>query len=225
MAWRRPGAKPLSEPVMVSLLTHICVTLPQLVNQYWIIVNWTSKNKYQWNFNIKNPHISSAKCLPCCTKAHFINHYFFNHKFNFDWNCENSYCCISITIATIFEHASTAVGSCTKLFGDRHIVVWIKAKQNFHRTVKWISGLNVLTHWGRDKMVAILQTTFSNHFFNENVWFSAKKSLNFVPKGSINSIPVLIWILFGTDKATSHYLNLWWLDYCRIWIHHSASMS
>ena len=29
MAWRRPGDKPLSEPVMVSLLTHICVTRPQ----------------------------------------------------------------------------------------------------------------------------------------------------------------------------------------------------
>ena len=26
MAWRRPGDKPLSEPMMVSLLTHICVT-------------------------------------------------------------------------------------------------------------------------------------------------------------------------------------------------------
>ena len=26
MAWRRPGDRPLSEPVMVSLLTHICVT-------------------------------------------------------------------------------------------------------------------------------------------------------------------------------------------------------
>ena len=26
MAWRRPGDKPLSEPMMISLLTHICVT-------------------------------------------------------------------------------------------------------------------------------------------------------------------------------------------------------
>ena len=25
MAWRQPGAKPLSEPMMVSLRTHICV--------------------------------------------------------------------------------------------------------------------------------------------------------------------------------------------------------
>ena len=29
MAWRRPGDKPLSESMMVSLPTHICVTRPQ----------------------------------------------------------------------------------------------------------------------------------------------------------------------------------------------------
>ena len=32
MAWRHPGDRPLSEPVMVILLTHICVTRPQWVN-------------------------------------------------------------------------------------------------------------------------------------------------------------------------------------------------
>ena len=32
MAWRRPGDKPLSEPMMVCLPTHICVTRPQWVN-------------------------------------------------------------------------------------------------------------------------------------------------------------------------------------------------
>ena len=32
MAWRRPGEKPLSEPMLVSLPTHICVTRPQWVN-------------------------------------------------------------------------------------------------------------------------------------------------------------------------------------------------
>ena len=29
MAWHRPGDKPLSEPIMVRLPTHICVTRPQ----------------------------------------------------------------------------------------------------------------------------------------------------------------------------------------------------
>ena len=33
MAWRRPGDKPLSEPMMVSLTTHICVTRPQWVKE------------------------------------------------------------------------------------------------------------------------------------------------------------------------------------------------
>ena len=32
MAWRRSGDKPLSEPMMVRLPTHICVTRPQWVN-------------------------------------------------------------------------------------------------------------------------------------------------------------------------------------------------
>ena len=34
MAWRRPGDKPLSELMLVSLLTHICVTRPQWVNTH-----------------------------------------------------------------------------------------------------------------------------------------------------------------------------------------------
>ena len=33
MAWRRPGDKPLSEPMMVRLPTHICVTRPQWVKR------------------------------------------------------------------------------------------------------------------------------------------------------------------------------------------------
>ena len=33
MAWRRSGDKPLSEPMVFSLLMHICVTLPQRVKQ------------------------------------------------------------------------------------------------------------------------------------------------------------------------------------------------
>ena len=35
MAWRRSGDKPLSEPMMVSLLTHICVTRPQWVKEVY----------------------------------------------------------------------------------------------------------------------------------------------------------------------------------------------
>ena len=33
MTWRRPSEKPLSEPMMINLPTHICVTRPQWVNE------------------------------------------------------------------------------------------------------------------------------------------------------------------------------------------------
>ena len=32
MAWRRPGDKKLSEPMMVRIPTHMCVTRPQSIN-------------------------------------------------------------------------------------------------------------------------------------------------------------------------------------------------
>ena len=62
MAWRQPGDKPLSEPMLVRPLTHICVTRPQWVNikmlsyQYrdfhykYKTVSWLS---YLYN---RNPH-------------------------------------------------------------------------------------------------------------------------------------------------------------------------
>ena len=54
IAWRRPGDKPLSETMLVSLLTHICVTRPQWINpqapdefvKIWLIsiqINYSNK--------------------------------------------------------------------------------------------------------------------------------------------------------------------------------------
>ena len=40
MVWRQPGDKPLSGPMMVSLLTHICVTRPQWVKATINVRTW-----------------------------------------------------------------------------------------------------------------------------------------------------------------------------------------
>ena len=50
MAWRRPGDKPLSEPVMVSLPTHICVTRPQWVKDKWHHRSNSNKIKSKQDF-------------------------------------------------------------------------------------------------------------------------------------------------------------------------------
>ena len=43
LAWHRSGDKPLSEPMMVSFLTHICVTRPQWEIPYtYITITWAS---------------------------------------------------------------------------------------------------------------------------------------------------------------------------------------
>ena len=58
MAWRRPGDKPLSEPMMVSLLTHICVTRPQ-----WI------KEMLHDDVMERTPHFSLSAVMALCGES------------------------------------------------------------------------------------------------------------------------------------------------------------
>ena len=51
MVWRRSGDKPLSEPMMVSLPTHICVTRPQWVKYSCIIVTTVHLQLYNSVFS------------------------------------------------------------------------------------------------------------------------------------------------------------------------------
>ena len=51
MAWRRPGDKPLSEPMMVSLLTHIGVSRSQWVDHTHCFV-WDAFTYPYPNFNV-----------------------------------------------------------------------------------------------------------------------------------------------------------------------------
>ena len=50
MAWCRSGKKPLSEPMMVRLPTHICVTRPQRVK-----CNWLFRSKCILHHNTRLP--------------------------------------------------------------------------------------------------------------------------------------------------------------------------
>ena len=72
MAWHRSGDKPLSEPMMVSLLTHICITRPQWVKKTYFIkrnhqtVHWDTvlhtAQLWQW-WNKVQTLISEMKCI------------------------------------------------------------------------------------------------------------------------------------------------------------------
>ena len=80
MAWRRPGDKSLSEPMMVGLLTHICITRPQWVNTGWVIPNRESplnavlylmENETLWIFqgNLFVYSLPFYVILWCCSRG------------------------------------------------------------------------------------------------------------------------------------------------------------
>ena len=59
-----------------------------------------------------------------------------------------------------------------------------------------LSLCGTLTHWGRDKMAAISQTTLSNAFSSMKMLrVSIEISLKFVPNGPINNITALVKIM------------------------------
>ena len=62
MAWRRPGDKPLSELMMVSLMTHICVTRPQWVN-FKMLKHWPA------NIDSNNLHYMLSMFTTRCDAA------------------------------------------------------------------------------------------------------------------------------------------------------------
>ena len=83
-----------------------------------------------------------------------------------------------------------------------------------------VSWRPVLTHWGREEMDAITQTTFSSAFFlKENVWIPTIISLKFVPKGPINNIPALVQIMAWRrpgDKTLSEPMMVSLLTHIRV---------
>ena len=67
MTWRRWGDKPLSEPMMVRLQTHTCVTRPQWVK---ICIFWYVKifsHKYLWMHWYRVRRLRVIKYIMCIT--------------------------------------------------------------------------------------------------------------------------------------------------------------
>ena len=85
MAWRRPGDKPLSEPMMVCLPTHICITQPQWVNGCQLTITEIptirTRQQHVFFFIMRNP-ISTSKDSLTLKCAHVSPHLFPGCIFN-----------------------------------------------------------------------------------------------------------------------------------------------
>ena len=82
MAWHLPGDKPLSEPMMVSLLMHICITWSQWNEEVLVLLH--GDFKYLFHFSVEKWHklwiyywVSTifwrAKTLPSTSVTHQLD--------------------------------------------------------------------------------------------------------------------------------------------------------
>ena len=79
-------------------------------------------------------------------------------------------------------------------------------------------GHNELTHWGRDEMNNISQTTFSNVFSSMKMFeFRLKFHWSLFARVHLTIFQHWFRKWLGAVQATSHYLNLWWFVYRRIY--------
>ena len=73
IGWRRAGDKPLSEPMIISLPTHICVTRSQWVNAQRVIGNTIMDQHNVLDFGISESVVHSSQCgnaTKCLTTHH-----------------------------------------------------------------------------------------------------------------------------------------------------------
>ena len=95
------------------------------------------------------------------------------------------------------------------IFVGWHCMGWMRLYTQ-HNTI-------LLTHWGRDKIAAISQTTLLNAFSWIKLSEFWLKFHQVGPKGSINNISSLVQI--KAWRRLGHYLNQWWLYYRRIHVY------
>ena len=96
MAWRRTGDKPLSEPMMVSLPTHICATRPQWVNT----LATESENSQHYL-------ISSCKHFHKCDNVRQIRHILFTFLNIWKTQPNSSRLCLPLYIRFSFHSATS----------------------------------------------------------------------------------------------------------------------
>ena len=226
MAWRRPGDKPLSEPMMDSLLTHICVTRPQWVNspRCWRMnrfqrrrISNTTNNAVQSSAVITLSNV--VRWIITGTEAEYQSGCWM-HKINQSgcWmHKRHPIACPLVSFVNIWEiwprDNSTALykgmkRKCTCIFN-------VSSNQS-----------SSLTHWGQDKIDAILQTTFSNAISWMKMFeFRLQISLKFVPKGPINNIPALVQVMAWHRTGDKPLSELMMAQFNDVSMRHSASMS
>ena len=122
MAWRRPGDKPLSETMMVTLLTHICVTRPQWVNTSWVLNIMTPA--IQRYFQVFNYH-DYVCCMPQSSHETCKIVTWFEH--------EN----LKIRPRRTFKRFGIRTGKTWNLYSEHQLMSWTRKEPRHQQSWYW----------------------------------------------------------------------------------------
>ena len=99
MAWWRSGDKPLSEPMMISLLMHICVTRPQWIN---ILYQYSKSCEISRFLAICRLFSETVFEIFNSPKEHKNHVYIFSHHGSCCWT--GTWCSVMIYADTVMKH-------------------------------------------------------------------------------------------------------------------------
>ena len=166
--------------VMLTDLNHhwfnyciiVCLVTSHHLNLIWLIPNWTLGSGYgftnsggRFNIMILSYQYNDSHYKD---KTGFILKQgpggWFNIKMS---SCQymKSHCGDKTVVRSSYLHNGISyTGKMTFLYWIRAQVTRINQVTNTYMYTSWPPSLNELTHWGRDKMAAVFQTTFSTVF-------------------------------------------------------------
>ena len=174
MSWHRPGDKPLSEAVMINLLTHICVTRPQWVNLLTqgslnkMIHRWLGDSPHKgrvinspWNLNQNTQTFIEKKCV---WKCHLQNVSHFPLVLT-HWG-RVMHICVSNLITT---------GSVNGLLPGRHQDITLTNAGIFYN---WTLRNKIQWNFNRNSNIFIEENAFENIFCEMTAILSRPQCVN-----------------------------------------------
>ena len=176
MAWRRPGDKPLSEPMMASLLTHICITRPQWVNMWVVMTSWhghASWGHHYWPFigrihqfpldsHHKGPVIQ-LWCFLCCQPEKADE-----EKVEFDM----SWCPLEVSVWDRSHNQLNQHLKCHSIL-KKYLPIWIMhlIKVNYAKTfIAWDNLKICQTKKSANGLLNAFRTMFGFQIFMRQIW-------------------------------------------------------
>ena len=118
--------------------------------------------------------------------------------------CNHNHSCIPYCLESAWHLIAMPFNSTLRYISYISCFIITFDKLTYYCTPIRLNLREWLSHWGREAMAAFFRMTFSNAFFNGNIWILIKISLSFATKLPIDNSQALVPIMacrWSGDKS------------------------